>query len=175
MKKLIALFALSVLTIGLAAAQNQRDKFGLGIILGNPSGLSAKIPSGNNSINAILGYNAHGGPYWGERDCPGPGPANCYDDGSLYLGADYIFYNYNLIHVSQGRLPLYYGPGLNATFWNAPAGRDDVRIGFRIAVGLEYQFASAPFDIFFEIAPGINLVPNTAGYVSAGLGTRFFF
>lgn len=170
----IALLGLVALTTGLATAQNQRNSFGLGIVLGNPSGLSAKIPAGANSINAILGYNAYGGPHWG-YDCPGPGPNNCYDNGSLYLGADYIFYNYNLIRVSKGRLPLYYGPGLNATFWDAPAGADAVRVGIRVAVGLEYQFASAPFDIFFEIAPGINVIPNTSGYVSAGLGTRFFF
>ena len=173
MKKLIAILGLSVLTMGLASAQNQRESFGLGIILGNPSGLSLKIPSGNNSINAIFGYNSYRS-RWG--DCNGPGRGNgCYNDGSLYLGADYIFYNYNLIRVSKGRLPLYYGPGLNATFWDAPPGADGLRVGIRIALGLEYQFASAPFDIFFEIAPGINVVPNTSGYVMAGLGTRFFF
>ena len=175
MKKIIATLGFIALATGLASAQNQRESFGLGIILGNPSGLSAKIPAGANSINAILGYNSYRD---GWRDCDGPGNNNnCYNngDGSLYLGADYIFYNYNLIRVSKGRLPLYYGPGLNATFWDAPSGEDGIRVGIRIAVGLEYQFASAPFDIFFEIAPGINVVPNTSGYVMAGIGTRFFF
>jgi hypothetical protein len=174
MKKLIALLGMSVLTLGVASAQNQRESFGLGIILGNPSGLSAKIPvGGDNSINAIFGYNSYRN-NWGDCNPPGPGN-NCYDDGSVFIGADYIFYNYNLIRVSRGRLPLYYGPGLNASFWDAPAGEDGVRVGIRIAVGLEYQFATAPFDIFFEIAPGINVVPNTDGYVMAGIGTRFFF
>jgi hypothetical protein len=176
MKKIIALFGLLVLGTGAAAAQNQQDHFGLGIILGGPSGLSLKIPSGRaNSINVILGYNAHGGPGWGNGwgngRCDGPGDDDCWDDdGSFYLGADYVWYNYNLIRVTHGRLPLYYGPGLNATVWD-----DGSRVGFRIVVGLEYQFATAPFDIFFEVAPGVNLVPNTSGYVSAGIGTRFFF
>jgi hypothetical protein len=175
MKKIITLLGLAILTTGLATAQNQRESFGLGIILGNPSGLSLKIPSGPNSINAIFGYNSYRNG-WGNCDGPGPGDRDrCYGDGSIYLGADYIFYNYNLIRVSKGRLPLYYGPGLNATFWDAPPGEDGIRVGFRIAVGLEYQFATAPFDIFFEIAPGINVVPNTSGYVMAGIGTRFFF
>jgi hypothetical protein len=175
MKKIIALLGLSVLTMGLATAQNQRESFGLGIILGNPSGLSLKIPSGANSINAIFGYNSYRNG-WGRCDGPGPGNDCYYDDNSnFYLGADYIFYNYNLIRVSKGRLPLYYGPGLNVSFWDAAPGDDRMRVGFRIAVGLEYQFANAPFDIFFEIAPGINVVPNTSGYVMAGIGTRFFF
>jgi hypothetical protein len=30
-------------------------------------------------------------------------------------------------------------------------------------------------DFFFEVAPGINLIPNTDLYFSAGLGARFFF
>jgi hypothetical protein len=45
----------------------------------------------------------------------------------------------------------------------------------RFVLGLEYQFATAPFDIFLEIAPGIRVIPNTSGYVSSGLGARFFF
>jgi hypothetical protein len=173
MKKIIALLGFMTLTAGLASAQNQRESFGLGVILGNPSGISAKIPAGANSINAIFGYNSYRN---GWRDCDGPGPGNdCYNDGSIYIGADYIFYNYNLIKVSKGRLPLYYGPGLNATFWDAPDGEDGLRVGFRVPIGLEYQFANAPFDIFLEIAPGVNLVPNTDVYIMAGLGTRFFF
>ena len=173
MKKIIAVLAFAVLTTGLASAQNQKDSFGLGIVLGSPSGISLKIPSGPQSINMILGYNTYGDRGYWNCDNP-PGPANNCPDGSFYIGADYIFYNYNLIHVTHGRLPLYYGPGLNASVWNGP-GNNDVRVGFRIALGLEYQFASAPFDVFFELAPGINVVPNTSGYVMAGLGTRFFF
>ena len=176
MKSMKSIF--TALVIGAAAltthAAPAGESFGLGIILGNPSGLSLKIPAGANSINAIFGYNSYRN-RWGDCNGNGPGNGDCYNDGSFYLGADYIFYNYNLIKVNKGRLPLYYGPGLNTTIWDAPNGEDGVRVGFRMAVGLEYQFATAPFDIFFEIAPGINVVPNTSGYVMAGIGSRFFF
>jgi len=138
------------------------NDFGLGFVLGNPSGLSAKIPSGpSNSINLILGYDANG--RWNDNN------ANCCGDGRLYLGGDYVWYNYNLIHVAQGRLPFYYGPGAWASIANNSS------FGLRIALGLEYQFANAPFDIFLEIGPGIRIMPNTNGVVSAGLGGRFFF
>lgn len=149
------------MTAGIApAAAGAGNNFGLGFVLGNPSGLSAKIPSGpSNSVNLILGYDASNGLSNGD----------CCRDGRLYLGGDYVWYNYNLIHVSQGRLPLYYGPGV----WASIA--DNSSAGIRFAVGLEYQFSNAPFDIFLEIGPGIRVAPNTSGYVSAGLGGRFFF
>ena len=133
--------------------------FGLGLILGDPSGISAKISTGPvNSVNLVLGYdlNPH---YYG---C-------CRDNGQFYMGGDYVWYNYELIHVTKGRLPLYYGPGVNATFASNSA------VGIRGVVGLEYQFAGAPFDLFIEIGPGIRVIPNTEGNMEAGFGSRFFF
>lgn len=166
MKKLI----LGIMVVGFAlgagvqisSGADARSNFGLGFILGGPSGISAKIPSGSNSINLILGYDVNDG--WG----PGYN-RNCCNDGRLYLGGDYVWYNYNLIHVSEGRLPLYYGPGAWASIANTSS------VGIRVAVGLEYQFATAPFDIFLEIGPGIRIIPNTSGAITAGLGGRFFF
>jgi hypothetical protein len=154
------------------AAPAASNDFGIGFVLGNPSGLSAKIPAGSiNAFHLILAYNQNRG--WGNRgwddDNCGPGPGNDNCDGRLYLGGDYVWYNYNAIHVSKGRLPFYYGPGI----WTSVA--NDAGVGIRFALGLEYQFANAPFDIFLEIAPGIRVIPNTNGYVSSGLGGRFYF
>lgn len=153
------------------AAPAAGSDFGLGFVLGNPSGLSAKIPSGSiNAFHLIAAYNENRG--WGNRgwdDNDNCGPNNNDCNGRLYLGGDYVWYNYNAIPVSKGRLPFYYGPGV----WTSIA--DDAGVGIRFALGLEYQFATAPFDIFLEIAPGIRVIPNTNGYVSSGLGGRFFF
>ena len=33
----------------------------------------------------------------------------------------------------------------------------------------------APFDLFLEIGPGINIMLNTEADVSGGIGGRFFF
>jgi hypothetical protein len=153
-----------------AGAPAAGSDFGLGFVLGNPSGLSAKLPAGSvNAFHRILAYNQHdgwGNRGWDDRNC---GPDNNGCDGRLYLGGDYVWYNYNAIAVSKGRLPFYYGPGV----WTSVA--NDAGVGIRFALGLEYQFATAPFDIFLEIAPGIRVIPNTNGYVSSGLGGRFYF
>jgi hypothetical protein len=153
-----------------AGAPPASTDVGVGFILGNPSGLSAKLPAGSvNAFHLILAYNQNRG--WGNRgwDNNNCGPDNNDCDGRLYLGGDYVWYNYNSIPVSKGRLPFYYGPGV----WTSVS--NDASVGIRFALGLEYQFATAPFDIFLEIAPGVRVIPNTNGYVSSGLGARFYF
>jgi hypothetical protein len=176
MKMAAAAFILTMgMTTGVStAAGNAATDVGLGFILGNPTGLSLKLPSGRtNAFQFILAYDNSGRDGWNNNgwrddDCyDGPGDGPC--DGRLYLGGDYVWYNYNAIPVNQGRLPFYYGPGL----WTAVS--DNAAIGIRFVLGLEYQFATAPFDIFLEVAPGIRVVPNTDGFVAAGLGARFFF
>jgi hypothetical protein len=168
MKHLIfatTVFALLALTAPQKAqAANAATGTGIGIILGDPSGLSMKIPQGSRSINLILGYDLDGG-------CCGPGPGpGPYGDGWLYFGGDYVWYNYNLFPVSPGRLPLYYGPGAYVA-----VGNDDPILGVRGVVGIEYQFATAPFDLFLEIGPRINVFPNTHADAFGGFGARFFF
>jgi hypothetical protein len=143
-----------------ARAADAATGTGIGIVLGEPSGFSLKLPHGANSINVILGYDLDDGP---------DGPGCCDGDGHFYVGGDYVWYNYNLIRVSQGRFPLYYGPGAYVALW------DRTVAGLRGVVGLEYQFATAPFDIFLEIGPRINVIPNTHTSAFGGLGTRFFF
>jgi hypothetical protein len=177
MRKLIMATALMTLSLAFAAAPSHAappasSDVGIGFILGNPSGLSAKLPAGSiNAFHLILAYNQNHG--WGNR---GWDNNECYNNnydgdcnGRLYLGGDYVWYNYDAIPVSKGRLPFYYGPGI----WTSVA--NDAAVGIRFALGLEYQFATAPFDIFLEIAPGIRVIPNTNGYVSSGLGGRFYF
>jgi hypothetical protein len=170
MKQWISGIALLTLTGFATAAPAAGSGFGLGFVLGNPSGLSAKLPAGEiNAFHFILAYDQGrnwGNRGWGDNNC-GTNNNDCH--GRLYLGGDYVWYNYNAIPVSKGRLPFYYGPGVWASVAN------NTGAGVRFALGLEYQFATAPFDIFLEIAPGIRVIPNTNGYVSSGLGGRFFF
>jgi len=91
------------LTAGTASAAHQR--FWSGVVLGSPPVFQRASPRKHKFINMILGYdlNNHDNRYYRNDPC-------CRDHGVLYMGADYVWYNYNLIHVNVGRLPLYYGP-----------------------------------------------------------------
>ena len=68
-------------------------------------------------------------------------------------------------------LPLYFGVGGRLRLRD---NRDD-DIGVRIPVGLAYMFADAPFDIFVEVVPILDLVPDTDFDLNAALGGRFYF
>jgi hypothetical protein len=154
-----------------AQAANASSGTGIGIILGTPSGFSLKLPQGSsNAWQFALGYDLDGGPHWGGPHWHEDGPYGTH----FYLGGDYLWYNYNLIRVSRGRLPLYYGPGA----WVSLHSHDDhshTRAGIRGVIGLAYHFATAPFDIFLEVGPAISVVPDTRGGAFGGLGARFFF
>ncbi len=129
----------------------QGKGFGLGIILGEPTGLSAKLWTGSeNAFDFAAAWSFKG-------------------DGNLLLQVDYVWHSFNLINVSSGRLPLYYGIGGRAIL------SDDPVVGVRIPVGLDYQFADAPIDIFLELAPILDLVPETDFDLGGGIGVRFWF
>lgn len=150
-----------------ASAAPAETGTGIGFVLGTPTGFNLKLPQGRaHALQFTLGYDLDGGPHWA-----GPG-----DDGGshFYLGGDYLWYNYEVFRVEQGRLPLYYGPGVWASLHNH--GSDShARAGIRGVIGIAYQFANAPFDVFLELGPGISVVPDTHGHGFGGLGGRFYF
>ena len=180
-RTLTATALLAAVTLALAApaparAANAATGTGIGFVLGGPSGLSLKIPQDRaNALQFTLGYDLDGRGNWN-----GPGYDHDHDHSSVHLGGDYLWYNYSLIQVPKGRLPLYYGPGLFFGVHNHSGGDAHARFGIRGVIGLEYQMllfipSRAPFDLFFELGPGISVFPDTYGTVFSGLGGRFFF
>lgn len=128
----------------------QQEGFGIGIILGEPTGLSAK-----KFVSSSTAFDAAAA--WSFRH-----------EAALHLHADYLFHNYSLIAVEQGRLPLYYGIGGRIKL------ADDPLVGVRIPVGLSYEFADAPVDIFLELVPLLDLVPETDFDFNGAIGVRFY-
>jgi hypothetical protein len=166
MKKLLLTFSLASFSL-FASAQSSR--FGLGIMLGEPTGISAKYwISGENALDFGLAWGGLG-----------------REGGYLHLHGDYLFHNFSLINVSSGKLPLYFGPGLRLrswsgdSYWNngrrydSPNGH--TRVGIRFPVGLAYLFDGAPVDVFLEVVPTLDLIPSTSFDIDAALGVRYWF
>ncbi len=125
--------------------------FGIGFMLGTPTGLSASLPiGGTNAFNATLGYDLGGGP-------------------NLYMQAAYVWIAKDIIPVDVGSVSAYYGPGAFVF-----ASRD-AALGIQVIGGIDYRFATAPVQVFLEIGPGINLLPDTRPHASGGLGIRYYF
>ncbi|OLD60811.1 MAG: hypothetical protein AUI33_15170 [Ignavibacteria bacterium 13_1_40CM_2_61_4] len=141
-----------LLLIGGARLLSQDRGFGLGIIIGEPTGISFK--GWLNERNAI-----DGGLAW-----------SFTRNGSFHAHADYLWHSFHVFQT-QERIPLYFGIGARIK-----TGRyDDAQFGVRVPVGVGYLFKDAPVDLFFEIAPIVDLAPKTELEANAGLGVRIWF
>ncbi len=127
--------------------------FGIGIIVGNPTGLSLQSAplSRNVNLNGAIAWNTD--------------PAT-----SLYFHLDYVFYNFDIFRSEDFVLPVYYGIG-GAMRFNST----QTRLGARVPLGIEYQFQPSPVQVFLEIVPVLNLVPGTSFDVNGAAGVRFIF
>lgn len=147
MKRIICLVFIAFFISHTAKAQV--EGFGLGLIFGDPTGLSMKyFVDEKNAIDGAVAWS-----FWGEF---------------FYVHADYLWH-FDVIDVSSGSLPFYVGVGPKLGFSN------DFRMGARIPLGITYLFDTVPIDLFIEIAPGMNFTPATQGDFDAGLGARFYF
>ena len=152
-KCLMSVVSSTILISAIASAAGNGD-FGLGIILGEPTGISGKLWTGDNS--AVDGAVA-----W-----------SMDNNASLHLHADYLVHSFTSGRVEKGRLPIYYGIGGRIKF---SENNNDDFIGVRVPVGIEYLFENAPVDIFFEIVPILDLAPDTDFDLNAAVGARYFF
>ncbi len=153
--------------------------FGLGIMLGAPSGLSGKyFLSSSTAID--FGF----GTIYGYRDRRG-----------IHLHADHLWHPVSLISSRALEMPLYVGIGArylsgNRCYRYANNGNCDIRydgysaLGVRAPIGLALDFNNAPIDIFFELALVADLVldrdevyDDNALYidVNGAIGFRYYF
>jgi hypothetical protein len=141
-----------VLAITLATVLKAQDKgFGIGLYLGEPTGIGMKgWVSANGAIAGAMAWSFAG-------------------NGRLHIHVDYHRHSFNLIEVEKGKLPVYYGIGAKIVF------QDDPIFGARIPLGINYLFDDAPLDIFAEIVPGLELIPETEFDFAGGVGIRYFF
>ena len=149
MKRIYSIFILMMVLVGTSEAQNYG--LGLGIILGEPTGISVKYWT--SRITAVDGAIA-----WslGKHD-------------RMYFHGDYLWHNDRIINITRGRLPIYYGVGARLGF------NGDSSLGIRGVIGLDYQFATIPLDIFLELVPVMNLAPSTDFDFNGAIGVRYFF
>ena len=132
-------------------AKAQNSGLGLGVLIGEPTGISAKLwLKGPSAVDAAAAWSTRG-------------------DNSLHLHVDYLHHFFGLFPVPQGKLPLYVGGGGRVRF------ADNSKFGVRVPVGLAYLFPTIPVDIFLEIAPIVDLAPDTGFDINGGIGARYYF
>lgn len=134
-----------------SAASAQHTGFGLGFLVGEPAGVNGKLWRSTNTAFV-------GGLAW-----------SFVHDAATDVYTDYVWHSYGVFDVDRGMLPLYLGLGARLAL------DEESRFGFRTVVGLNYLFDTAPLDAFVELAPVLDVAPETELQLNAALGLRYFF
>jgi hypothetical protein len=154
MKKL---FVIALLIIP-AVLMGQNYIYGIGVILGSPTGLSGKLILGRRSAIAV-----HAG--W-----------SIIGDKGLHITGDHQFLFPGVIQRDDGTpnkdVVLYAGIGGRFRF-KEREGDNDFHLGVRIGGGIEYFVEQ--FGFFFELYPVVDIVPETGFDFEGGIGARFYF
>lgn len=146
------------------AAPSAGGPVGVGISLGDPTGLSAKAwLNAQNALDFAASWS--------------------FEDERFAIYTDYLFHFWGGMPKEVRRraweVPLYAGVGGKVSLGKGGRGRfdgeDGVGVGVRVPLGISMIFRDAPFDIFVEVAPGLLIVPETAFDLDGALGGRFYF
>jgi hypothetical protein len=148
-----AIIAAAILLI-LPTVSACAPRVGVGIAAGEPTGISLKAWSdGTQAIAAAAGWSLRKGDW-------------------LYLHCDYLMHSYELdVAEFDGSAPYYFGVGGRVLLREGA----ESRVGIRVPLGIDYLFENGLFDVFVEIAPILDIIPETSFAFSGGAGIRFYF
>lgn len=167
--------ALVVVMIGIGSVAEARPRphraarftanktFGLGLILGSPTGLSGKYFLGADTA-LDFGLGVYGGYRY---------------DNAVHAHVDFLWHPVNLASTPAFHLPLYFG--LGGRLLDHDRGKDDrnhTHLGVRVPIGIALDFNRVPFDIFFELALVADvLVEDDHGRLDfdGAVGFRYWF
>jgi hypothetical protein len=122
--------------------------FGLGLELGQPTGLTGKyFLSDSHALDFGLGYIYHNR-YYGE------------DGVHLYL--DYLFHPFSLASADAFELPFFIGVGGRYRNFDYCDGRvctyNGSALGIRVPLGIAFDFNRVPLDIALNIVPTLDFI-----------------
>ena len=132
-----------------------REGIGVGVIVGEPTGVSMK--------------------YWIDRTSAFDFACawSLADNSPIQFHADYLIHGPSVTTNSseqKGSLPWYYGIGGRVKNIN-----NESHVGIRVPFGITYLVSEVPVDIFGEISPVLDLKPSVNLNWNGALGIRYYF
>jgi hypothetical protein len=141
----------------------QVDGLGLGVILGEPTGFSAKVwTSPTNAFDFGLGLSVGGDGFRTSNGTFG-------GQNRIHFHTDYLWHSFEALKSFQ-RLPVYYGLGVRV---NTGAGYRNTA-ALRGVFGMAWLPNQAPFDVFLEFAPSVQFTSPAGFGMEAGIGARYY-
>ncbi len=161
MKTSVQVLAGVILSVSVMVGRAE-EGVGVGVILGEPTGISIKKWMGPD--RAVVGAVA-----W-----------SFSESDSLQFHVDSLMHDFTMLKTDpeSGRTAVYYGLGGRVKLEESDGrGRnnDHSLMGVRIPLGVEILPVKAPIDFFAEIVPILDLVPDVEFGINGAIGVRYFF
>ncbi len=160
-----------LLTAGRPAAAQKADSdkgaFGIGLMLGEPSGISCKLYLGEESNTAI-----------------DAGAGFAFAQTGLHAHADYLWHPWILSNADRFVLAGYIGLGARILQHRRNLDKnDDFHVGARGVIGMVFDFVQLPLDAFAEAAAvmdyrtggGDTDHDNLGPGLNISIGSRYYF
>lgn len=155
MRNFIKLFFVALL---LAPGVSLGQEFGLGFMIGNPTGVSVRKSLGShNSVDGALGWSLG-------------------DDVDYHIHGDYLWHRPQVVDIDNILLDFYFGIGARLKDRDTDNNDDDeIRLGARVPAGLNYMFTDPSIEIFGELALILDVIESTAVDLNIAVGARYWF
>jgi hypothetical protein len=134
--------------------------FGLGVMFGEPTGITAK--------------------YW-HRSTQALDFGVTYSFGNyVILLADYLWHFPNAFSsITHGKAASefapYIGVGGTLSLENNRRNSNHAQLGVRIPLGIEFRPSYPSLGIFLELVPAVAIAPSVFGFLQGGIGIRYYF
>ena len=167
--KQLKIYLLAIIILCIAVTESWANpplgrSFGLGIMLGEPTGLTAKLWTSNTTAFAFSLGNSY--------------------FGNIRFGVDYLWhlnaFNSNIVDLYAG-LGAAVGIGPNGGWWYSNKGRvwyrsdDEIGIGVRGLLGLNVIPRNTPLEFFGELGLMLGFLPGTFTNFEGAIGLRYYF
>ena len=150
-------------------------EFGLGVMIGAPTGLAGKYFLGSGRTALAFGVGSYDDHYY----------LDDYHE-NLHLHLDVLWHPAVLARGNGLSLPLYLGVGgrllEHGDYYDT---RDDrfydghTHLGVRVPFGLAFDFHRTPLDLFFELVPVVDLAADDGHRrrvdLTGAIGLRYYF
>lgn len=138
----------------------EKGTLGAGIIIGEPTGISAKLyVKDDQAIQAAAGF--------------------AFVGGGIHVHADYVFHPLILQSRDSFVLLAYLGPGLRLIQYRDGRETSYAALGIRGVGGLLFDFKNNPLDAFVEVAGVLEYgFDDDEGFgpaLNAAAGVRYYF
>lgn len=153
MKKFMTIAAASILTVAGTYPATADQATELGVIAGEPTGLSFRTwLGGQTAFTAAAAWSF-------------------VDESALHVHGDLTRRVPGFIDTDSNDIGFYYGLGGLAEFDD----NSEDRLAVRAPLGLDFLMESAPIVFFGEIAPVLDVAPDTEVRANGAIGARYVF